>query len=213
MTVRFHSASYWDNRYLSGATSGAGSYGRLAEYKAAVINGVIEANSIAHVADFGCGDGHLLSLLRPPAYTGLDVSETVIARCTSRFPNRAFLPMARAADLQPADLCLSIDVIFHLVEDDVFARYMDALFARASRLVLIYASNIDRDWPSPHVRHRRFSDHVAKRFPGWQLRAHVPNPYPFDPARPDYTSFADFFLYAEPHTGCVLPLPGMPART
>jgi len=83
MNAPFRSAEYKDARYRAGGKSGAGSYGRLADYKAAVINGVIALNGIAHVADFGCGDGNLLSLLRPPAYTGLDVSETVLARCGS----------------------------------------------------------------------------------------------------------------------------------
>jgi SAM-dependent methyltransferase len=211
MTDIFDSALYWDARYRAGATSGAGSYGRLASYKAAVINGVIEANDIAHVADFGCGDGHLLSLLRPRAYTGLDVSDTALARCAERFPAHRFLPFARVSELRPADLCLSIDVIFHLVEDDVFIAYMQALFRQAARLVLIYASNVDRGWPSAHVRHRRFSDYVAKHFPAWRLRAHAPNPYPFDPARVDDTSFSDFFLYARADTDCMLPLPGASA--
>jgi SAM-dependent methyltransferase len=207
MTDIFDSALYWDARYRAGATSGSGSYGRLATYKAAVINGVIEANDIAHVADFGCGDGNLLSLLRPRAYTGLDVSDTALARCAERFPAHRFLPLTRVSELREADLCLSIDVIYHLVEDDVFTRYMDALFMRAARLVVIYASNVDRAWSSAHVRHRRFSDYIANRFPAWRLRAHAPNLYPFDPARPDDTSFSDFFLYATADADCMLPLP------
>jgi trans-aconitate methyltransferase len=172
-----------------------------------VINGVIALNGIAHVADFGCGDGNLLSLLRLPTYTGLDVSETVLTRCRQRFPQHRFLPFAQAETVQPADLCLSVDVIFHLIEDAVFAAYMDALFARATRLVLIYASNVDRAWPAPHVRHRRFTDHVAAHRPDWRLCAHLPNPYPFDPTRPDETSFADFFVYARGGANCVLPVP------
>jgi SAM-dependent methyltransferase len=209
MNAPFRSAEYWDARYRAGGTSGAGSYGRLAEYKAAVINGVIALNGIAHVADFGCGDGNLLSLLRPAAYTGLDVSDTALARCRQRFPQHVFLPFAQAEGLRPADLCLSMDVIFHLIEQDVFAAYMDALFAHGTWLVLIYASNMDRGWPAPHVRHRRFTDHVAARFPDWRLCAHLPNPYPFDPAHPDETSFADFFVYARTGAGCVLPLPAL----
>jgi hypothetical protein len=84
---------------------------------------------------------------------------------------------------------------------------MDALFAHAERLVLIYASNLDRNWTSAHVRHRRFSHHVATRFPEWRLRAQVPNLYPFDPAHPDDTSFSDFFIYTRPDVDCVLYLP------
>ncbi|WP_428485719.1 class I SAM-dependent methyltransferase [Rhodopila sp.] len=207
MTNHFGSADYWDARYRAGGTSGAGSYGRLADYKAALINGVIEMNGIAHVADFGCGDGNLLSMLRPSAYTGLDVSDTVIARCVERFPEHVFLPFTRAAELRPADLCLSIDVIYHLTEPEVFAAYMAELFAHATRLVVIYASNMDQDWPAPHVRHRRFTNHVTSHLPAWRLCAHLPNPYPYDPASPDDTSFADFFVYARARTRCVLPLP------
>ena len=210
MGETFGSASYWEARYRADATSGAGSYGRLAAYKAAVINGVIDANHIAHVADFGCGDGNLLSMLRPPAYTGLDVSPAAIARCSGLFPQYEFLLIDRLAALRPADLTLSIDVIYHLVEDEVFDAYIEALFTHSTRLVLIYASNLDGNWSSPHVRHRRFSTPVGKRFPDWRLRAHVPNPYPFDPDRPDETSFADFFLFARAETECQLRLPATP---
>lgn len=211
MAETFSSASYWEARYRAHATSGAGSYGRLAAYKAAFINGVIDANGIAHVADFGCGDGNLLSMLRPAAYTGLDVSPTVIERCSALFPRFEFLPMAHLAALRPADLTLSIDVIYHLIEDNVFAAHVDALFTHSTRLVLIYASNLDGNWSSPHVRHRRFSAYVAKQFPAWRVRAHIPNPYPFDPDRPDETSFADFFLFARADTDCQLRLPATPA--
>jgi hypothetical protein len=74
---------------------------------------------------------------------------------------------------------------------------MQALFAHAMRFVVVYASNVDRAWPSPHVRHRRFTDHVAATQPGWTLLSHVPNIYPFDPTQPDSTSFADFFVYGK----------------
>jgi SAM-dependent methyltransferase len=207
MNASFCSAQYWEVRYKTGGTSGAGSYGRLAHYKAAVINGVAELNRITHVADFGCGDGNLLSLLRPVAYTGLDVSDTVIARCRTRFPEHVFLSFAQAEALQPADLCLSIDVIFHLVEQDVFAAYMAELFKHATRLVLIYSSNADLNWPAPHVRHRRFTRHIAEQFPDWRLCAHLPNPFAYDPAYPNDTSFSDFFIYARAGSACRLPVP------
>jgi hypothetical protein len=98
-------------------------------------------------------------------------------------------------------------VLFHLIEDAVFARYTAALFAHASRFVLIYASNVDLGWPAAHVRHRRFTDHVAMTQADWRLLSHLPNRYPYDAALPDDTSFADFFLYgraeadATPHLG------------
>ena len=93
-----------------------------------------------------------------------------------------FLPFAALDASVRAELALSIDVVFHLVEDAVFASYMHALFAHATRFVLIYSSNTDRNWSSPHVRHRRFTDYVADCRPEWRLLAHVPSRYPFDPA-------------------------------
>ena len=77
----------------------------------------------------------------------------------------------------------------------------------ARRFALIYASNADRNWTAPHVRHRRFTDHVAATQPDWRLLAHVPNPHPYDPDRPDETSFADFFVYARAGEGCTVRVP------
>jgi SAM-dependent methyltransferase len=203
----FSSASYWETRYRTGGNSGAGSYGRLAGFKAAFINAFIADNRVTSVIDLGCGDGNLLSMLHAPGYTGVDVSATTLARCAARFPDHRFVPFHALNTVPPADLVLSIDVIFHLIEDAAFTGYMRALFAQADRFVLIYASNLDRSWPSPHVRHRRFSDHVAATQPGWRLLAHVPNRYPFDPARPDETSFADFYVYARAAAGALVRIP------
>ena len=43
----FDSAEYWRNRYASGGNSGAGSYGALADFKAASLNSFISNNNIA----------------------------------------------------------------------------------------------------------------------------------------------------------------------
>jgi SAM-dependent methyltransferase len=191
----FSSMGYWESRYRSGGTSGAGSTGRLAAFKAGIINSLVAEQRIASVIDLGCGDGALLPLLTVPGYIGVDVSPAALARCAARCPQHRFLPYDELDQAPPAELAMSIDVVFHLIEDAVFTRYMAALFGHATRFVLVYASNVDMSWPAPHVRHRRFSDHVAATQPDWQVLAHLPNRYPFDPARPDDTSFADFFLY------------------
>jgi SAM-dependent methyltransferase len=203
----FSSADYWERRYRVGGTSGAGSYGRLADYKASVINGFVSANQVVSVADFGCGDGNLLSVLTLGQYLGIDVSETTLRRCRVRFAGRPEMRFKRADLVENVvvELAMSVDVIFHLVEDRVFERYIRGLFAAASRYVLIYSSNVEARTADPHVRHRRFTAHVPS---GWRLVAHLPNPYPFDPARPDDTSFADFFVFAAPSLGCTLHLPG-----
>jgi len=191
----FHSGEYWEARYRCGGNSGAGSYGHLAQYKVQFINEFVAENRVASVLDLGCGDGNLLSLLNVPTYVGVDVSLTALARCNKRFPQHRFVRFDALDIVPPAELAMSIDVIFHLVEDAVFADYMRALFERATRFVIVYSSNFDRSWPAVHVRHRRFTDHVAACQPDWRLVAHVPNRHPYDPMRPDETSFADFFVY------------------
>jgi len=205
----FSSSAYWEQRYRAGGTSGAGSYGHMAAFKAGVINGFVTDNGIASVLDLGCGDGNLLSLLQVPQYTGVDVAPAALACCVAKFPLHRFLPFNALDASVRAELALSIDVIFHLVEDGEFARYMHALFAHAARFVLIHSSNAESDWSSPHVQHRRFTDHVADCRPEWRLLAHLPNPYPFDPDRPEETSFADFFVYGRRDAACTLRIPSL----
>lgn len=204
----FSSGTYWESRYRSGGASGAGSLGRLARFKAGVINRFIQDNAIGSLIDLGCGDGSQLALLDPPEdYVGVDVSPAALALCAARFPNRRFVPYEQCSLLAPADLTLSLDVIYHLVEDAVFMAMMQRLFALATRFVLIYASNAEAAWPAPHVRHRIFTDHVAATEPDWRLLAHVLNPCPYDPGRPNDTSFADFFIFGRPGAACTMHVP------
>jgi hypothetical protein len=204
----FSSSTYWESRYRGGGVSGAGSLGRLARFKAGVINRFIRDNAIDSLIDLGCGDGSQLALLDPPRdYVGVDVAPAALARCAARFPNRRFVPYEISGSLPRADLTLSLDVIYHLIEDAAFVTMMQRLFALATRYVIIYASNVDASWPVPHVRHREFTKHVGATEPDWRLLAHVLNPCPYDSARPNETSFADFFIYGRPGADCTMHVP------
>lgn len=44
--MTFDSKRYWISRYQKGGTSGKGSYGRMAEYKAGVINDLVREADI-----------------------------------------------------------------------------------------------------------------------------------------------------------------------
>ena len=207
----FSSAAYWESRYRAGGQSGAGSRGPLAAYKAAVVNRFIADNAIGGLIDLGCGDAAQLALLTPPSrYVGVDISPTARSLCAALYPDRRFVSPEELRALPPAELTLCLDVLYHLVEDAVFAGTIRTLFAWSTRFVVIYASNLDSLWSSPHVRHRRFTDHVAAAEPDWRLLAHVPNPWPYDPVRPDDTSFADFFFYGKHGAGCSLWVPDAP---
>jgi SAM-dependent methyltransferase len=196
------SAAYWDARYRHGGNSGAGSSGRLAHFKAEVVNRVVCGSDISSIIEFGCGDGRQLQLATYNAtYVGVDVSPEAVRLCSERFsrdPGKRFL----LADEDPgiADLTLSLDVIFHLIEDGTFHCYMEQLFARALRFVVIYSSDHDEFTRDAHVRHRCFSDWVTRHAPEWAVVADIPNPYPFDPLAPNDTSFAHFKIFSR--TAC-----------
>jgi SAM-dependent methyltransferase len=193
------SSSYWEERYRKGRTSGVGSYGRLANFKAEVLNEFVESNGIQSVIEFGCGDGTQLSLARYPYYTGIDVAQGSIAICQKRFADDKSKSFYLTTEIPKVvgkfDLVLSLDVVYHLVEDEVFENYMRSLFEHAGRFVAIYSSNKVEPSGVPHVRHRRFSDWIATHASEWKQSGFVANRYPLDPKSPDDTSFADFYFF------------------
>ena len=166
------SAQYWEDRYAGGGNSGKGSYGLLADYKARVINEFVRSNDVASVMEFGCGDGNQLKFAEYPRYAGYDVSATAVTHCRHLFANDGSKSFALVTDYvaETADLSMSLDVLFHLVEDTVFNEYMNRLFDSAQRFVIIYSSNFDRtETDNPHVRHRAFSEWVERRRPDFKL--------------------------------------------
>lgn len=202
--LRFRgSGAYWEARYAAGSTSGAGSYGNLATFKAEILNDFVERHAIGTVIEFGCGDGNQLSLARYPAYIGLDVARSAIQLCARRFDgdrSKSFFVYDPAGfvdhhGLFRAELALSLDVLYHLVEDAVFDRYMRSLFDAGERFVIVYSSNYDAPVRrAAHVRHRRFTDWVEHQMPEWRLIEHLPNRYPAHPGQGG-GSFADFFIF------------------
>lgn len=201
------SNAFWAERYSTGGNSGVGSYGLFAEFKAEVLNAFVASHQVQSVIEFGCGDGNQLRLARYPDYLGFDVSPGALALCAQLFagdPHKKFRVLGDYAG-EKADLAMSLDVIFHLVEDQVFEPHMRTLFGSARRYVIIYSSDsLEPAGPdSPHVRHRKFTSWVRQNLPQWRLREKVPNRYPY---LGDYRtgSFADFFIYEPvPSAGCL----------
>ena len=191
------SSSYWEQRYSAGRDSGPGSYGQFAEFKAEVLNHFVSKNAVQSVIEFGCGDGNQLSLATYPSYIGLDVSSTAVARCRDRFKQdltKSFRTVSEYAG-EKADLALSLDVTYHLVEDRVFANYMHTLFNAANRFVIIYSSDTDDNRGfQAHIKHRKITRWIAENERDWRLVEHIPNRYPY---RGDEGtgSFADFLIY------------------
>jgi hypothetical protein len=193
-----NSTSYWQNRYVAGGNSGAGSYDEFAQFKASVLNRFVEEQGIQSVIEFGCGDGNQLLLANYPTYTGFDVSETALQRCRTLFSTDASKRFRNVSlwSGERADLVLSLDVIYHLVEDDIYESYMTTLFAAAKHFVVIYSSNHDTSplTSAPHVRHRRFTTWIDDHCRGWRLIHHIPNQHQFEPGT-GQGSFADFYFF------------------
>lgn len=194
------SEAFWESTYRQGETSGPGSYGRLAEFKAEVLNDFVRTNDIQTIIEFGCGDGAQLRLAKYPEYVGVDVARTSIKRCSSLFADdagkRFFLADALPKDIGLFDLALSLDVIYHLVENSVFDRYMRGLFSHSRRYVVIYSSNYDARTHATHVRHRKFTAWIEQNASDWQLESVLANRFPFDPKQPDESSYSDFYFFA-----------------
>ncbi len=167
------SRGYWERRYRLGGTSGAGSYGEEAAFKAEVVNRFVRDNAVHSIVEFGCGDGNQLTLAAYPLYLGLDVSKKAIQLCRDRFrddPSKSFLwydpeHTVNIANFVEGDLTLSLDVVFHLVEDRVYKRYLDDLFATSRRFVMVYSTDRVENSRMPHVRHRAVSTDAPRWFP------------------------------------------------
>lgn len=195
---RFRNSShYWQQRYARGESSGVGSYGRFAEYKAAVLNAFVAAHGVVRVAEFGCGDGNQLKSFAFAQYMGIDVSPAAIAKCRAMYKDdqtKTFLLHTGAESLEAVgrfapELTISLDVIYHLVENAVFEEHIASLFELSSRYVIVYSTNFDRQYDSPHQVDRRFTDYIETRIRGWKLIEVTVNPHK------GVETQSDFYIY------------------
>ena len=194
------SKDYWIKRYEGGSNSGGGSYGVLAEYKSEVLNDFVRDNNINSIIEYGCGDGNNLSFFNFPSYLGLDVSDFVILNNKKRFQknnNWAFMSIDDNGEFSfIADLTLSLDVIYHLVEDEVYEHYMTSLFKSSAKFVVIYSSNVDFNPAAAHVRHREFTKWIEFNRPDFELYRMLNNPHKSELLGDNPNkSFANFFIY------------------
>lgn len=192
------SQDYWVKRYEKGGNSGPGSYSELAKYKANVLNAFVREQSIASVIEFGCGDGNQLELAEYPKYRGLDVSPVAVERCRKRFSSDSTKSFAVLGEYtgETADLAMSLDVIYHLVEDRVYEAHLRSVFGAATRYVAVFSTNVDApdDAGLAHVRHRHFSDFVARELGAWKLLRNEKPPKAYSGDIHEST-LAEFFLF------------------
>ena len=189
------SSDYWEKWYLNSGNSGDGSYGRLAIFKAEIINEFVKNNNIDTVIELGCGDGNQLKLAKYKEYKGIDISKTAILNCRQLFKNDPSKNFYLDSEYKEgkSKLSISLDVIYHLVEDEIFEKYMRKLFESSSKYVLIYSSNYNSQQIN-HVRHRNFEDWININIPNAKQIYFIKNKFPYEEDILN-GSVSDFYIY------------------
>jgi len=197
--MTFDSAEYWRKRYQTGGNSGSGSYGELADFKAAALNNFVADHGITSAVEYGSGDGNQLSLLNISRYQGLDVSATAIENLRVRFssdPSKTFLEYDpdNFADTRSvaAEISLSMDVILHLTEEERYEKYMQNLVASSEKYIGIFntATEVQLEKMAQHNRYRDHRIWMAASAPHIrEVEVHL------TPAELGYPEMTGFFFY------------------
>jgi hypothetical protein len=88
------------------------------------------------------------------------------------------------------DLTLSMDVIYHLIEDEVYNDYMTKLVNLKSKYLIIYANNEDKNFAA-HMKSRKFTENELLN-ENYKLHNQVKNQYPYDGVK---GSVSQWFIY------------------
>ena len=185
---------YWDNRYRSGGDSGAGSKGRLADFKVETLNNIIRRESINSLLDFGSGDGQIARRLDVEKPWLTDSSRVSRKELRRQAFGRVVHP--RIAPLLSVEMGISLDVTYHITDESLFTNYMTSLLKVSKRFVVIY-SRIDELGPKipRHIKSNDFVRFIEERS-DWELTEKIDNPFKFEPEDRSHTSKSDFYVFS-----------------
>lgn len=124
--------------------SGAGSRGDLLKFKIDFVNKFVKDYEVSSILDLGCGDLHFASQLSVDKYTGVDIVDHV--HPTSIAAKDFTTKVSRfdeLDDVDGAELCMSIDVLYHILPDEVDYLHaaLDNLFIKSTKYILVYAQD------------------------------------------------------------------------
>ncbi|MFF2910409.1 methyltransferase [Paenibacillus sp. NPDC057934] len=185
--MTFDYINYWDQTYKTGGNSGSGSYGVLAEFKAAVVNAYIERYNVKEVIEFGCGDGHQLGLINYPQYIGLDISSESVRICQDKYGDdqtKAFAtyhPLTWTGDQQglQADMTVCLDVLYHIIDESHFQATLSHVLNTSRDVVVIY-SKLDTGEDEQVIYTIKDRDLLSRlaQFSDFQIVERIPQVYP-----------------------------------
>ena len=165
---------FWEERYKGGGDSGRGSYNtdhaNFFDFKTNYINNIIQEHKVKTINDFGCGDGNQIKDLRGfDTYKGYDISNEAVSKCSNKYENNPkYNFYSEYKNWAKADLSMSLDVLYHIMEDDLWLLYINDLFNFSNKLVLIYSVD-DDTLKAPHVKSRNFTTYIKDNFLNYKL--------------------------------------------
>lgn len=113
----------------------------MALFKASIINNFVSKNDINTFIECGSGDHNQLSSANYKKYIGFDASKTAIKIFQNKFKyemTKTFIYISdNFTNNRKVDLLISRDILFHLIEDNVFNLYMQNLFNSSKKYICI----------------------------------------------------------------------------
>lgn len=202
-TEHLNTRDYWQQHYESGGTSGRGSQGEFAEWKADVVNQVVRHCDVTTVLDVGCGDGQQAALIDVPRYLGIDVSQAAvqIAQSRNRHDRSKRFDLWHEGEPFPAgmyDMVMSLEVLMHILEERMFTETLSGIFASAREVVVLQVPLVPmvNYGPGMHDKHRAILPYLAEHLGPFSLTQIVmhPSASPRERARAGIGEMASDFL-------------------
>src|SRR5579859_5278176 len=136
----------WETRYVADpdVDFGAGSKGVRKQQKLDMLSEICRRHRIRKILDIGCGDLQVLRDLPDLSrydYVGIDFSEQIIQHNRLKFPNLRFiqadLGSMKDLNLEPPDLVICFDLLFHIQHDDAYDNVIDFMFNCGAKAVAL----------------------------------------------------------------------------
>ena len=140
----FDNRDYWETRYATEPErgSGKGSRGKHLNRKRRFLDRIISDVQPASILDVGCGDIEVVAKMPfAGAYTGIDISPTVVERNRALRPDwnfvaGDFIELAQRGGLE-ADLVICLDVLIHQIDAETYRAFVRELVNVTRRTAIL----------------------------------------------------------------------------